>query len=436
MAGKYHLGGKVPVKQGFRFNETNLLTFEGHNWNKPLIGGPQDIGFKHSYISTGGIQEEPYAFFRNGYLTINTKDAVFWKPGFYDMPMGTSRISDSSMGGEGDADWDSSAYNQIVVNETMQFIDSHLQEMSDDPMFMYVALGAVHKPFTPPNKYMNTIPVAGVYPNPHKDLLMEMDLAVGSIVNMIEEKGIAEDTVIIFTSDNGGIKQAYSSGVLRGTKGEIYEGGHRVPLIIRHDGVYPEDETRDSIVGLNDIFTTLCDIASVNKWHCRNAHDSVSFAKYIKSRKKTSGLRVGQSTWRTKEGIESYQTNRWKVIRRIIRNEKKNTFSSKKEFYDLKNDIGETNDLSGVADYQEIMKKMLERVRKDGMCRKDTETKFELTEGLLKGSLRKCSWFQNDVERCDEYQKDGNRFCPSICGVWRDECNLLGYYWLDTHGMW
>ena len=71
----------------------------------------------------------------------------------------------------------------------------------------------------------------------------------------------AEDTIIIFASDNGGLGKRLgsdeyghdSNGILRGAKGTIYEGGSRIPMIMRHDGTIPPNETSDSLVGLSDV---------------------------------------------------------------------------------------------------------------------------------------------------------------------------------------
>ena len=120
----------------------NLITGQDHDWSKPFVGGPQDIGFAESYITPSGIQGDPYAFFDNGYLEMDPSDAIFWNKGSYDMPHGVSEIP-SKNPGEGSPDWDSTAYNQILVNKTADFIDSHLENRPDDPMFMYVALGSV-----------------------------------------------------------------------------------------------------------------------------------------------------------------------------------------------------------------------------------------------------------------------------------------------------
>ena len=150
------------------------------------------------------------------------------------MPHGKSKIR---FKGEGDKGWDSTAYNMILVNETTQFIDAHIQSdtASNRPFFAYVALGSVHIPHSPPDYYLDGTPIAHEYRSEHLDMLLEMDKVVGSLTKVIEDRKLEEETIIIFTSDNGGLKLSEleldlgheSSGPLRGQKGMIYEGGTR-----------------------------------------------------------------------------------------------------------------------------------------------------------------------------------------------------------------
>lgn len=234
MFGKWHLGGGMhrSVKE---INTTHYLTAPTHDWTQGLIDGPNDIGFDTSVMTVGGIQQDPYVFFKDGFLTIDPADAIYWKSGRYQLPNGVSKINrGAKFEGEGAVDWDSTTFNMILVNETTTFIENHLETKADDPFFAYVALGAVHTPHSPPYHYLDGSNVSYVYDTRHMDLLGEMDKVVGSLVSLIENKNIAEDTIIIFASDNGGLagKQGTnpnlyghaSSGPLRSSKASIYEG--------------------------------------------------------------------------------------------------------------------------------------------------------------------------------------------------------------------
>merc|ERR1740124_266561 len=96
------------------------------------------------------------------------------------------------------------------------------------------ALGAVHGPHSPPDYYLDGTPIASTHHSRHMDMLYEMDKAVGSLVKIVEDRGLAKNTIIIFTSDNGGIRQEKSEsyghnshGPLRGIRQEKSESyGH------------------------------------------------------------------------------------------------------------------------------------------------------------------------------------------------------------------
>ena len=270
-----------------------MLTDENHDWTKPIEEGPWDIGFEKSYITLGGIQSPPYKFLRNGTLEgMNEEegelDFKYWYNGEHEMPHGTSVISKA---GHGSSDWDSTAYNMILVNETQKFIDDHMNNGDDKPFFTYVSLGSVHGPHSPPDEYIDGTPIAGQHGTSHLDMLSEMDKVVGSLVSILEQRQLTDNTIVLFTSDNGGINNParsseavghISNGILRDGKGTIYEGGSRVPMTFRWDNMIPKGEKRSShFVGLNDIYATLCDLAGIEKLNEFQAVDSISFADYI-----------------------------------------------------------------------------------------------------------------------------------------------------------
>lgn len=128
--------------------------------------------------------------------------------------------------------WDSTLYNQKIYRKAEKFLDNHIDNHPDMPWFMYFALGSVHIPHTPADNYFNGTKVAGKYGDPHLDLLYEMDLIIGSLLKKLEETNQIEDTIIIFTSDNGGLNMNNTNPLLRGYKGSMYEGGHRCVLTL------------------------------------------------------------------------------------------------------------------------------------------------------------------------------------------------------------
>jgi arylsulfatase A-like enzyme len=422
MFGKWHLGSQVPPS-GI-YNYSYALSHPKHNWSQAIIDGPQDIGFDESLITCGGIQAPPYSFFRNGFLTTEKNNVIYWDAfSQHDMPNGISMIG--KHGGEGDLNWDSTSYNMILVNETAAFIDNHMKDKPDDPFFAYVALGAVHIPHSPPNFYLDGSRICEKYPTRHLDMLLELDKVVGSLISIIEQRQATNNTIIIFTSDNGGLRSStefshYSSGPLRGTKGQIYEGGHRVPMIWRYDGIFPKNESRNHMVGLNDVYATLCDIVEINVPY-GSAYDSISFSKYLTSGNMTESLREYFPTWSykdTKGMIHAIQYHGFKLIH--------DTESHQLSLYDIFHDIAETVDHSTNPVYLELMKSMYEKLLALGPCPDDVQDTFQLSadSGRLDGLLQEvdCSWFMTDtMSRC-ELHIEGELLCNSICGRFKTEC--------------
>jgi arylsulfatase A-like enzyme len=425
MFGKWHLGAKIPPF-GSK-NRTNYLTAKEHDWTLPLYDGPQDIGFDSSFITVGGIQESPYSFFRDGMLTTSVEKATFWEAGTYQTVAEDESVIIRS--GEGDPEWDSTSYNMILVNETEKFLDDHI-ENTNDPFFLYVALGSVHIPHSPPRHYLDGTPVRGEYPDKHMDMLHEMDKVVGSLVSMIEERKISEDTIIIFTSDNGGIKNPKNSnlfhqpnGPLRGNKGEIWEGGHRVPLIMRYDGKFPPKQERHHPLGLNDIYATICDLVGVNI-PFRSASDSVSFADYIVSNN-TKSLRETLAVFDYKQGMlqnDSFRYGDLKVVRSFKEHSRE---VSSVELYDLKSDLSETTDLSQEPKYTTIIDQMLQNLTALGPCPADVKGIFTLQrfDDMFNAT---CKFFEKKPFKCTKYV-EGELFCNSICGRHHKACHPEEY---------
>lgn len=421
--GKWHLGGRVPPSGVV--DRDRILSSNSHDWTLPLGDGPNDIGFDASYISAEGIQNPPYAFFRNGLLDMDIGTERYWKYGNYNMTHGQSKIISD---GEGSKNWDSTAYNIILVNETENFIDKHLQEKPSDPFFAYVALGSVHIPHSPPDYYIDGTPIATQYSSSYFNMLFEMDKVVGSLVDMIEARGIQEDTIIIFTSDNGGLNgQNFgttelhsSSGELRGSKGMIYEGGHRVPMIWRHDSVLPQGEQRTHLLGLNDIFATLCEIAGVPVPAKSSARDSISFADYLLSETNTDKLRENLGHWRFKGKkfeTASLRKNNMKVIQNYI--------NSTVELYDLDVDLSETNDLSSNAVYSDLITEMLSTLAKIGPCPPNKKNKFNVVVNS-QTKQKRCKWIaRKRKQRCKQYGKIARKNCPFTCSRHNKFCETI-----------
>jgi len=155
---------------------------------------------------------------------------------------------------------------------TDKSIDWLRQQTKDNPFFLYFAPVAVHHPSTP-SGYMRGMSDCG----PYGDFIQDLDLSVGRIIETLKYRNLLENTIIIFSSDNGGDIPAIErhpdapenqaieyglkiNGDLRGDKHTIWEGGTRVPFIVSWPGKVEEGAVSDDMINLTDVFATVCEI--------------------------------------------------------------------------------------------------------------------------------------------------------------------------------
>jgi arylsulfatase A-like enzyme len=258
-------------------------------------------------------------------------------------------------------------------------------------------------------------------------MLGAMDKAVGSIVSMIENKNLAEETIIIFTSDNGGLNKVATvntghrtSGPLRGAKRDIWEGGHRVPLIIRYDSKFNAGGKRKKTVGLNDLYATICELVGIDV-PAGSAQDSVSFASYIFRSKNKQGLRKHLGSWHLGGDRLWHQAIR-KGNLKLIHTPHNNTF----EAYNLKRDISESNNIIARPWVKKKIPAMFEKLKEIGPCPEHKDHVGLISVSRL-GEDRSCEWFRQDRGRCEQHI-EGELLCPSICSRFRRKCEQKNMY--------
>ena len=228
-----------------------------------------------------------------------------------------------------------------------------IQEHSDKPFFLYMAHYAVHTPIQAKEQITSKYqprPRHGQKSAKYAAMIESVDQAVGRIVSQLKENNLTERTVIIFTSDNGGYSKYTNNAPLRAGKGYPYEGGIRVPLIIRWPGVVKGATISHEPVTSVDYLPTVCELTAVKPPADREI-DGLSLVGHLKSGG-TANLPRDAIFWHFphyRDEIVPYsivRQGRWKLIKRY----EGKTF----ELFDLKDDISERNDLS---------EKMPEKVR-------------------------------------------------------------------------
>nr|WP_294897984.1 arylsulfatase [uncultured Pedobacter sp.] len=293
--GKWHLGWTWDnIDKGVR----NV------NYSKPVINGPNSLGFDYSYCISASLDIPPYVYLENGKCTVIPKDTIAQSSG-----MGWYRKGLIAKGFKHDETLAEFTFH------TLDYIENHAND--DKPFFIYFPLTAPHTPILPSKKFKGK---SGL--NDYGDFVLMVDDVVKQVVDKLKKEGIYDNTIIVFTSDNGCSPSADYATLLekghnpswkyRGTKSDIFDGGHRVPFIISWPAEIKKAKVSDQLVCTTDFFRTVSDL--LNKpLTDGTAEDSYSFLKDIINTKLNSPSRdaiVNHSLF----GEFAIQKGEWKLI--------------------------------------------------------------------------------------------------------------------------
>ncbi|MEW4564304.1 arylsulfatase [Bremerella sp. JC770] len=235
-----------------------------------------------------------------------------------------------------------------LTSKSVEYIDQHAND--DKPFFLYIPLGSPHTPILPTKAWQGKSGLGD-----YGDFVMETDHAVVEVAKALDRNGLTDNTLVIFTSDNGcskaaGIQKLAQQGHvvsahLRGSKADIWDGGHRVPFLVRWPGKVEAGSTSDQLICLTDWFATAADMieAEVPAGSCE---DSVSFLPAL-SGKPIASTRAGV-VHHSISGHFAYRQGPWKLA--LARgsggwsspNEKQSRKDAPKaQLYHMLDDIGE-----------------------------------------------------------------------------------------------
>lgn len=159
---------------------------------------------------------------------------------------------------------------ELFTEWSVEFLRAQAQ--SSSPFFLYLAYNAPHTPIQPPEEWVARVREREPDISPQRAkyiaLVEHMDAGIGRVLDTLEETGQLSNTLVIYTSDNGGdMKVGAHNGQLRGQKGDMYEGGIRVPACAMWPGHIPEGHVTEQEAMLMDVFPTACEVAGVPLTH-------------------------------------------------------------------------------------------------------------------------------------------------------------------------
>ena len=211
------------------------------DWNAALKPGPLELGFDYYFGMPVVNSHPPFVYVENHRVVGRTDDDPFVYAQQAETRQFDEKFGVREIGGARAAHalYDDEAVGTTLTEKAVGWIRERSQE--DAPFFLYLATTNIHHPFTPAKRFQGTSKAG-----PYGDFIHELDWIAGEVMKTLDETGVSDNTLVIFTSDNGGMlnrggQEAWRrghrlNGDLFGFKFEAWEGGHRIPFIARWPG--------------------------------------------------------------------------------------------------------------------------------------------------------------------------------------------------------
>lgn len=342
IVGKWHLG------LGFQKTDGDW------DWTKPVDYSPNDVGFDYSLVIPASLDFPPYVYVEDHEITgIPNRN----HPG--------SKFPVFLRAGELGSDFSPVDCLDELTERAAEYI--HEQAKTDEPFFLYFPLTAPHKPVLPHPRFHGITKLG-----PYGDFVVQVDWTVGQILNAVDEAGIFEDTIVIYTSDNGSFMyrqrdpddadhvsdatiQGYyegnhtANGALRGTKADIWEAGHRVPFFVRWPGKVKAGSETDRTITHTDLFATVADVIDAELPDPKEAaQDSFSFLPLMLGKEKQ--FKRAPVIHHSGGAMFAIRDGDWKLILGNGSGGREKPSGRRFErpwtLFNLKDDLGETTDLA------------------------------------------------------------------------------------------
>lgn len=310
--GKWHLGlnwsKKDSDKPLFTGTEWDLGDTSNVDYTARISGGPSDCGFDYSYILPASLDMSPYVYIENGKITA---PVTRYADDYRDEKIRGAHYRHGDMADDFD-------HNKCLFHLTQKSVDYILEaSRKDEPYFLYCALTAPHSPWLVDDAFEGKSE-AGAY----GDFVAMTDEAVRRIWEAVKKSGKADKTLIIFTTDNGAMWQKedirqtghYANGIWNGAKSDIWEGGHRVPMIAACPGVVPEGSKSNVLVSSTDLFATLAEMSGI-EIPDGTAEDSFSYWKTLCGKKNLPQNEVRRSMlYHSDKGYFALRKGEWVLL--------------------------------------------------------------------------------------------------------------------------
>jgi len=352
--GKWHLGITWTTSDGTPIEQFRM-SYDGSeeariDFTKPIVGGPLSAGFDRFFGIAASLDMPPYVFIENDRIT--------------ELPTARKQNDPPRLGPAGEK-FEPIDVQPMITQKAIEYIEEHAVGRNTKPFFLYLPLAAPHTPVAPTKEWQGKN-VIGDY----GDFCMQVDADVGQILDALERSGLSENTLVIFTADNGFAPYLrperfesqghFPSYIFRGYKADIYEGGHRVPLIVRWPARIKPDTVCNHLVSLNDLMRTCAEIVDY-QLPDNAAEDSFSMVPLFDGTpaeaSRTQRISIAPNN------LIAFRENHWKLI--VSAHTRRDPINPNArlicELYDLAADPGEKNNLA--AENPELVATMIKKLQ-------------------------------------------------------------------------
>ena len=376
IVGKWHLGLDWVVydKKGPEYKEIlkqwspeelkkskNFFSSWMIDYTQPFKNGPVDMGFDEAFFILGSLDMPPYTYLAGNKVSKLPTVNKGWQHNEHNNFVRLGAAAE---------DFDASEVLETFAIKARRYIKTQAQD-TEKPFFLYLPLTSPHTPVTPGKAFKGKYPEYSMY----ADFIAETDWVVEQVLEQLKESNVDDNTMVIFTSDNG--FAAYvplpkmmaagymPSGPYRGAKTALYEGGHRVPFLVRWPKGIKAGLKSDTTVCTTDFYATFAEIlGKKNKIPADAAEDSFSFLSAFKGETvATRPFTIHHSG----SGEFAIRRGDWKLM--VTPKSGTGAFPRKTktptkayQLYNLKDDVAETKNLEG--EHPEIIQGLLKDLAK------------------------------------------------------------------------
>jgi len=369
--GKWHLGMQLPLVKD-KANTSQWDGDPGIDFGGVITDSPIHHGFDSYFGVSASLDMAPYVYIRNDRFTMRPtiQQAAMEFPHFVRK-------------GPRSEDFELAGVLDKLTEEAVEFVSTAAKE--DKPYFLYMPLTGPHKPALPHERFRGKTSL-----REYGDFVHQVDWAIGEVLNAIDATGESDNTLVFFTSDNGSYMHTYpepdkkdhvddvgvqgyraehhrANGVLRGTKADVWEAGHRVPFFVRWPKTVKPNTISNETICHTDIYATCAAVAGAELSQ-EEAEDSASLRLILEGKQAERGAPVINHS---ANGIFAIRDGKWKLVagsgsggRQAPRGK---PFEKPYQLFDLQADLRETTDVA--ADHQDVVERLtseLQRVRESG----------------------------------------------------------------------